>query len=306
MEDMKATTSTRLKSFISSFLKSPFDALDNLDLKIFRFQLNIFKDEKKLREALIIPFFVIPALMWMLLGSDSTVDQATIVLINLPKYLFGQMTFDEVVGSYQHWYGLGTHWSAAVIYALLFYGISKHLSDIGIKKSQNVAITVAFVGFTISSFEFFWQISYSLCQQQGWIVSLEYPQLRILLQDLMMFIPAVIIMMGMNYKEYGFNIDKTTLVLAVSTIGICYLWLNYGLYFPVERLTVYVQGFGNWTSSIHFPQTMYTVKMDATSSKTIGELFYVHDDAIHLVNNVAKIVMSLTLYKFFQIKRVKR
>jgi len=62
-----------------------------------------------------------------------------------------------------------------------------------------------------------------------------------------------------------------------------------------------VEGYGLWTSSKFFPQTMYTI-----ASKTwlgYGELYYVANDSIHLVNNLTKIFWTLTLYSIFKLKK---
>ncbi|MFX0142207.1 MAG: hypothetical protein ACFFDN_51690 [Candidatus Hodarchaeota archaeon] len=278
-----------LSLFFESFRKDPFETLDNLDLNFKGFQLNILRDDAKLRKAIFTIFFVPPLIAWVLLGADSTADQLAYFLVNVPNFLLQKITLNELFHIYNSWYGLGTHWSASVIYSLLLIGLSKHLREkLDIKNSENLVLTTGFVGFTIFSFEFFWWISYYFFQGQTWILSLWLPQLRLILQDSLFALPGIIIILGLNYKEFKFNFDKFTFLFFILTISTIFLWWFYP--FPVTPLTV-----GTWTSNARFPQTMYTLYPE--------KLYYVADKGVHFVNNLVKIFMTLGFYSLFKLKR---
>ena len=285
---------TSLRSFFSSFLHYPFQTLDNLDLQYFGFQFNILKDDVKLRKALFQIFFLIPLIAWLLLGSDSTADQVANLLLNLPNFLLQKITFNQLLQIYQSWYGLGTHWSAAVIYSLLFIGLSKHLHEkLDIKNSQNLCLTTGFVALSIASFEWFWQLSYYFFQRQYWILWFKFPQARILLQNTLFVLVGLIVVLGLNYKLVKFNVDKLTIISFLATVGLILFWWYYP--FPVQHLTV-----GNWISSQNFPQTMYTIQPNPNVA--YGILFHVEDMGVHLINNLCKIAMTLFYYSLFKIR----
>jgi hypothetical protein len=244
-------------------------------------------------------FFLIPLIAWVLLGADSTVDQVANMLLNIPDFLLQRINVNQLFQIYNSYYGLGTHWSAAVIYSLLFIGLSKHLHDkLDVKNSLNISLTTGFVGLSIASFEFYWQFSYAYFQNQWWVLHLQFPQARILMQNMLLAFAGILVLAGLNWKEYTLNIDKVTILAFLGTLGLCLLWWYYP--FPTTPLTVYIQGFGNWTSSTHFPQTMYTIQPSMTDA--FGNMYHVNDLGVHLVNNLAKIMMTLSFYSLFKLK----
>jgi hypothetical protein len=283
-----------LLPFLRKFLENPFETLDNLDLRYYGFQFNILKDDVKLQRALFQIFFLIPMLCWLLLGADSTADQVMNLLLNIPNWLLGHITLNQLIAIYNSWYGLGTHWSASVIYTLLFIGISKHLRDkLEVENSLNLAITTGFVGLTIAAFEFTWMASYYVFQGQHWIFSLQFPQLRIILQDMLFAFTGLLVLAGFNWKRYKLNVDKLTALAFTATIGLLLLWWFYP--FPTQQITV-----GAWTSRPMFPQTMWTIQPNPNVA--YGELYYTANEGVHLVNNLAKIAMTLAFYSLFKIK----
>jgi len=299
---------TSPKTLLEIFKVEPFKTIDSINLNFHGFQFNILRDDLKLRKALFQIFFIIPLACWLLLGSDSTIDQAAyLIFVGIPNFLLGHYSFNQLLATYSNHYGLGTHWSASVIYTLLFIGISKHLrEELDLKNSENLAFTTCFVGLTIATFEFFWMISYYHFQNQTWILSLRFPQLRIILQNVMFSLPAIIIFPFWKWKTHHFNINTKTLFYVSTTIILILIWFNYGLIFPVEQLKVDVEGFGTWISSKRFPQTMYTIDMNVSDNIAVGEMFYVQNNAIHFVNNTAKIMLSLAFYNLFKIRELKK
>lgn len=263
------------------------------------FQINLLRDDVKLRKALFEIFCIPPLIAWVLLGADSTVDQVANMLFNVPNFLLGRITFNGLLQIYQSYYGLGTHWSAAVIYSLLFIGLSKHLREkLEVTNSLNLAITTGFVGITIASFEFFWQISYAVFQNQWWVVTFRFPQARILIQNIMFMTTGLLVLIGFNWKDYKLNIDKMTVLAFLVTIGFIFLWWFFP--FQTTQITVPTEA-GLWTSAHTFPQTMYTIEMNVGDA--FGKMFYAADPYVHLVNNLSKIFMTLTFYSSFKVKR---
>jgi len=256
---------------------------------------------------------LIPLIFWVLLGSDSTADQLAFFLWNLPNFILGKINFNQWLQIYDSYYGLGTHWSASVIYGLLLVGVSKYLKEKhDVQNSENLCVTCGFVGLAISSFEFFWIGSYYFFQKQPWIISFVYPQVRILMQNFLFLSVGLIALVGINVDEkgrfnkgkYKLNFDRKTMVFFGVTVGFVLLWWFYP--FPVEQISVNVKGLGMWTSSLNFPQTMYTVDMNILDNQDIGKMFHVDNPAIHLLNNLTKIFWTLTVYNLAKIKLRKK
>jgi hypothetical protein len=287
------------------FMQKPFDYIDSISLKFFGFQINFIRNDKLLREALFIFFFLVPLGCWLMLGTDSTVDQLAQLIIHTPEFLLQKISFDRWTHYYSDYYGLGTHWSASVIYTLLFVGISKQLSDkLEVSGSQNIALTAGFVGLSITTFEMLWMGSYYLFQKQTWILSLNVPQFNIIWQKLLFATPALIVFIGLDRKRFRFNTNWVTFLLLCASIILWGLWINYGNIFPTQQISVQVEGMGTWTSSPLFPQTMYTVDMNVLDRVAIGEMFYVQNDSLHFLNNICKISMSLFFYNLAKIKKI--
>lgn len=281
-------------NFLRNFKNDPFATLDSLDLRYGGFQFNVLRDDEKLRKVVFQIFFLTPLLLWLLLGADSTADQLAYFLWNIPSFLLQKITFNQLLEIYNSWYGLGTHWSAPVIYSLLLIGISKHLREkLDVRNSLNLSLTTGFVGLTIASFEFFWLGSYYFWQNQHWILTLQFPQGQIIIRNMLFALVGMIVLLGLNWKEYKFNIDKITILSFLATIGLVWWWWFYP--FSTEQLVV-----GNWVSSIHFPQNMYIVNVDSTVA--YGIAYHIENAGVHLVNNLTKIAMTLTFYSLFRIK----
>jgi len=295
------TTST-----LRRFFHNPFETLDKLDLNIYGFQLNILRDDLKLREVLTILPVGICLTAHFLLGSDSTMEQVAFFIWNIPGFLIGKISFDQLTHTFSDYYGLGTHWSAGVIYGLMFIGLSKYLREnLECINSENLCLTTGFVGLAIATFEFFWMGSYYLFQNQKWILSLAFPQFRIILQNILFTIPATIIISGILIeKQYKFNLSRRTKMFFIITILCVLTWWFYP--FNVEQLVIYIQGYGLWISSKLFPQTMYTIDLNLLDNIAVGEMFYVGNSAVHFTNNITKIFWTLTFYELFKIRKIKK
>lgn len=259
------------------------------------------RNDQKLCDKFILPALVLlPLILWVFLGSDSTAEQVAFFLWNLPKFVLGKITFPEWIAYYSNYYGLGTHWSASVIYGLLFVGVSKYLREkTNTVNSENLAVTIGFVGLAIATFEFFWMGSYYIFQNQHWILSLRYPQLRIIMQNVLFASPGIIAIPGM-WKKYKLNLEWKTWICLFITVGLVLLWWYYP--FPTQQLSVPVIGYGTWVSSSNFPQTMYTIDMDISDKIAVGDMFHIEAPDVHLLNNLTKVFWTLTFYSLSKIK----
>lgn len=279
-------------------MKAPFDTLDQLDLNYRGFQINLLRNDVKLRKA-ILEIFVFPALIaWALFGSDSTADQVAWTIFNIPNFLLGKTTHTQLFQIYNGYYGLGTHWSAVVIYGLMLVGTSYYLNkNLDIHNSLNISLTTGFVCLAIATFEFYWQISYAIFQNQWWVLKFQYPQARILIQNFMFLTTGLIVLFGINWKNYKLNIDKITVISFFATIMLIFFWWFYP--FEITQLTVQTNQ-GIWVSNNFFPQTMYTIALN--KNVAMGTMFYVANEGVHLINSLTKIMMTITFYSLFKIK----
>lgn len=285
----------------------------------------MLKDDRKLRKVLfrtsIVIFFV-----WMVLGWDSCASQLELFVKNLPDYFSGNISWGDLVAIYHGEYGKGMHWSAFPIYGLCFWGLSRYYSDrLRLRGSRNICLSFGFTFLSIGLFEHFWHWSYYYFQNQPWILQWLWPQARILIQTLSftflgLFI-VVLISLGHNklyhlfdwkgtpyywqpethFKRYHLNMNKTTFILATLTFLSVFLWWFYP--FPTEQLTVNVIGGSLWTSSKHFPQTVYTVETNLLDNISAGEQFYLRNDLLHGVNTVCKVLFTLTIYNIGKVKK---
>ncbi len=285
-----------------------FKKLDSYDIPIHigkfqLFQLNLFRDDTKLRKA-IFPLIIAACALWIAQGWDSSVEQIEYFLLYLPSFLLGKITWSQLSFYYFDSYGKFVHYSAFVIYMLFFIGISKYLRDkLDVVNSQNIIASVSFVALSVGLFEYWWMLSYFFLQHQFWIINFGWPQARILYQNLLMIFVGLLFLIGIDWKVYKLNLEWKTWVLLDITFGFMLLWWLYGTILPVQSLSVYVIGFGTWTSSKLFPQTVYTIDVDVTDNVFAGVQYYVANDILHGVNILCKVFMTLTLYSILKLKK---
>lgn len=288
-----------LPLFFKKFLKNPYRTIDKTDLSFHGFQFNILRNDVKLRKAIFEVAVLFPLLMWCLCGSDSTAEQIAWVLYNLPGYILGHHNLQYLFEVYTSYYGIGTHWSAAVIYGLMFCGLSYHLRHkLKAKNSLNICLSVGLVGLSIGVFEYCWMFSYYVFQGQTWILAFKWPQLRIILQNFVLIFMGLTIVVGFNYNEYKFNVSRKTIVFLLSSI---FLWV-FWIYYPFETTTFAVQTeYGLFVSSRFFPQTMYTIA--PTIQSAYGIPYFVANEGVHLINTVTKIMLTYSFFLLFKIEK---
>jgi hypothetical protein len=139
-------------------------------------------------------------------------------------------------------------------------------------------------------------------QGQHWILSFEAPQTMITIQNLVFLMLGLLRIGNINWKVLKPNFNKWTWIFLSMMIGVFILWEFYGLVLPVQQITV-LTDLGPWTSSIRFPQTVYTIALSPESSINYNTIaVWVNNDLLHLVNTLAKVFMTLTLLNIFKLE----
>lgn len=292
--------------------------MDNLKLVVKGNNLNIFQKYVRLRSsALGVALFCLGA--WLIFGFDSTPLQFIHVLYEgIPSYLMGEASFNDLIRIYNSYYGKEMHYSAFVIYGLMYYVSSKHFSEkLGICKSKNVAFTCSLCFLAIATFEWFWILNYGYWQNQPWVYTWRWPQMKILLQNLAFSVAGVL---GLLYiwadsyeldekklttgkRFYKLNVNPFLIGLIGLTVILSIAWIYYP--FALQHISVPLANGEVWTNSRHFPQTLYTVDLNPADSLNAGVWFYVQNDLVHGLNTLVKIIWSASICYMGLIKKCK-
>jgi len=197
-------SSERFSSFFlkfKDFLDHPFDFVDSLDLRVRNVEINFMKNDRELRRVIFLLSWVI-FVLWMFLGWDSCQSQFEFVVVSIPDFLLGKLSFNDLSVIYAEQYGKGMHYSAWVIYGLMYWGLSRYYDEnVGLRGSRNVALSMSFVLLSVASFETFWHYSFAIFQGQTWIIKWQIPQLKILLQNLSFFTLGFLMILVMLLNE---------------------------------------------------------------------------------------------------------
>lgn len=259
---------------------------------------------------------IIAGICWLLFGFDSTPLQFVRALYELPQFFMGQIPFDYVVHTYHDYYGKEMHYSAFVIYWLLFYGLSKSWEKAGVIKSKNIVFSSAGMLLGIAAFEWFWIHSFAIFQQQPWVATWKFPQMKILLQNLIFTLAGGITVLYMLTERwfwkgreqlgraYFFRMKTWApwILLGVSILGALF-WIFYP--FHVDILTVELENGNIWQSSRLFPQTLYTIDLNPADGVNAGDWFWIENDLIHAVNTAVKVLFALTTYYVFRVRKAE-
>jgi len=293
-------------------MRTVFDRLDNLTqsyrgVKPFSFFWNIHGWRQYVGLAI-----TISAFMWFILGFDSTVEQiipmslqksAPCLAFALPNFLFGKISLPQLIEQTYINYGLGTHWSAVIIYGLFFIGISKHLELHRVKKSLNFTLTSSFTLLTISVFELGWMYSYAVFQNQPWVFNIRHSPFLMNIIFLFFGVWGVLYTYLARYvkdaqlHDLRFNLTKLTILLFILSTLWWLLWIYYP--FSVNHITV-----GSWTNSNFFPQTQYTI--NSNPNLYAGYPYHVEDNSVHFFNIGVKILLTCSMYRICKFRCVKR
>jgi len=257
---------------------------------------------------------MIALVCWATFGFDSTPLQFIHVLYEgVPSFLMGKASFNDLHIIYDSFYGKEMHYSAFVIYGLMFWALSRHFNrNLGITKSKNIAYSVSLTFLSVAMFEFFWIWGFATFQNQPWVITPRFPQLRIHIQNFMFLTVGVLGTLYMwvdshvkiknGYKRiFKFRWDITTVCLIGASITIALFWITYPGY--VEKISVPLSNGEVWTNTNNFPQTLYTVDLNPTDNVNAGTWFFVGNDLIHGLNTLVKAVWTFT---FLYIGLVKK
>ena len=298
-------------SKLHSFYQDPFSFFDNLNLRWKRFDLNIFRNYEKLRKSILI-LSIVALVGWFVMGFDSTPLQILDPIIEIVQ---GKYVLADFWSRFNYYYGKEMHYSAFVIYGLAYVFLSQHFDKFGVKMSKNVCYSASLTALSIALFEYYWIGSFAVFQNQPWVVTWAMPQLRILLQNLIFLVAGIIGVVYMwldsyilNGKEvvgrnYCLNINWKAIALIGLSVAVGLFWIYYP--FHVDVIQVPLSDGTVWTSSHLFPQTLYTIKTNVSSTINAGEWFYVPNDAVHAVNTLVKAVWTLTVVYIFKLRRPK-
>ncbi|MGQ9624807.1 MAG: hypothetical protein ACUVT9_05490 [Candidatus Bathycorpusculaceae bacterium] len=275
------------------------------------FNFNIFQKYRKLKQTALV-LALISLCGWAVMGFDSSIMQ---ILNPAIEILQGQYVVGDFWMRYNYYYGKEMHWSAFVIYGLAYWWLSRHFDKHGIVKSKNVCYSVAVTVLSIAIFEWFWMACFAIFQNQWWVITPKFPQLKIHLQNAIFTVGGVfgtlylwIDSFVLNGKEivgrlYRLRLDKIFALLLLVSVASALLWIYYPL--PIKHFTVQLADGSTWTNSNFFPQTLYTIKTDPASPVNAGEWFWIEDNMVHAMNTLVKIFFTLTIVYMFSVRKEK-
>jgi hypothetical protein len=249
---------------------------------------------------------------WMVFGFDSTPLQFIHAAYEgIVPLVDGMGSWNNVIQIYHSYYGKEMHYSAFVIYFLLFWALSKSWERAGITKSKNLVFSFAGMFLAIGMFEWFWILGFSYFQNQPWVSTWQFPQMKILLQNTFFTLAGGLTCLFMlterwhwdgkiqEERIYYFQARHWALWLFVGlSLASALLWIFYPWH--VQLLTVQLENGQIWQSSRLFPQTLYTVDVNPGDGINAGVWFWIQDDLIHAVNTGVKAIWAATVFLLFR------
>lgn len=304
---------------LSKFVEDPYLFVDKLDLTFKGQNFNLFQKYQKIQKILLGSAIIFLA-FWIICGFDSTPLQFIHALYKgVPAWIQGKAYFQDVHAIYNLYYGKEMHYSAFVIYFALYYALSKSWEKAGVVKSKNIVFSAAGMLMSVGVFEFFWISSFAIFQNQPWVATWRWPQMRILFQNLIFTGAGGITVLYMLIerwhwkgreqldRRYFFRLKSWIpwILLAASITGALLWILNPSNIFNAQLLTVELETGEIWRSSTMFPQTLYTIDMNPTDGVNAGVWFWIANDLIHAVNTGVKVLWAITTYYIFRVRRAK-
>lgn len=291
----------------------PFGFIDGISIKIKGRELNILKDDAGIRREAF-AFAIVFLAAWIVFGFDSTPLQFIHVLYDgLPGLIVGQKGWADLVQIYNLYYGKEMHYSAFVIYFLLYWVLSRNWRRVGVIGFKNVAYSFIVMFLAIACFEWFWILSYAIIQNQPWVATWQWPQLKILLQNLFFTVTGALGALYIWVDSYILK-DKEIIgrnwhfirswklwILVALSVAAALLWIFYP--WPVHQISVQLANGQVWQSSRLFPQTLYTVDLNPADAVNAGDWFYVQNDLVHAVNTAVKVLWAASAYMLFKVKK---
>jgi len=293
----------------NDFKQQPYRYWNKLTIRILGTDVNIFKHDDRLRR-LVLFFAGFFTLVWIVMGFDSGTGM---IEFPLTKLILGEARSWKELVYWYHWaYGKTMHFSAFTIYGLHYVAVS-HLfrEHLHMTQSKNSAYSFGLTLLNIALFEYFWIYGFAYFQDQWWVTKWQWPQIRILVQNLIFFVLGLIILFdlylsyirtdGEVFRVYRFKKWLPFLVCLVCTLAGMGYWIYMGTWYPYRGLSVEIDGYRGrdegvvvWNNKPMFVQTLYTVDVNLSDSVNSGDWYYLEDDYIHLVNTVVKGLYGLT------------
>lgn len=300
------------KKKIQSFVEDPFAFMDNLDLKVSAINFNIFKKFKHVQKVAL-GGALIALVAWMIFGFDSTPIQFIhVVSEGFPQLIAGESV--DLLGIYNSYYGKEMHYSAFVVYGLLYFFMSRSFEKAGILGTKNMVYSFAVMFFSISVFEWFWIICFGVFQNQPWAFTWAFPQMKILIQNSGFFLAGILTSIYMftdrfhyekgqpTSRRFFFNWKNWKLWAVLSaTIATSLIWIYYP--WDVQLFTVVLDHGEIWSSSRMFPQTLYTIDLNPLDAVNAGDWFWIENNLIHGWNTLVKFLFSISTYYIFRVKK---
>lgn len=281
-------------------MKSIFERIDNSKLNFLGFNpLGALKNISIWRRYIFL-LLIGSTACWAIFGWESTWSMAFHYIKSVPSLIFGQTTLAIVQTGAAQDYGIGQHFSSAVIYGITFLLLSFHLEKVGIKKSLNFAATVAFSFMSVGIYEIIYNILYSNLQNQPWTFSLQWQQGLNITMFFFFAIAGAISLLYLYTCGYRPNFSRITQFLLLGSILTYCLWIFYPLPTTILKMETTT---GTWQSGSLFPQTMYAVDTNPLDGIAVGTAIYVQNDFLHFVNILNKVFISLTVLSFVMVRR---
>jgi len=270
------------KLLVLQGMKDVFETIDNYGARF-----NVFRDHIYLQKVSLI-FSLLMLIPWLALGFDSGIGMLEIWNNGW------QLDYSA--------YGKSLHFSAFVIYGLLFYGLSKHLQKLGLKRSKNVFYSASLAVFNIGVFELWYMGSFATFQMNRSLTEwffLDFWAPPVVMNFMFVALGAVALLsfyvdgFKLNDKKvvgrlYKLQDSRYTLLLIACLLFSIFLWVTYP--FPVQAISI-----NGWQNSRLFPQTHYAY---------VNTKLYVQNDLLHLVNLTVKAMFAIT--QFYILTRFKK
>lgn len=294
--------------------EDPFAWVDGLNLSFKFLNFNIFQKYKKIQK-IVFTGSLVCLVAWIVFGFDSTPLQFIHVLYEgVPAWIRGSASIQDLGAIYSGYYGKEMHYSAFVIYFLLFYFVSRSFEKADVVRSKNLIFSFSVMFLSIAVFEWFWILSFATFQNQPWVATWRFPQMKILLQITSFSLAGGLTALYMLIERYHWRgseqlgrafyfrmKEKLPWILILLSIFAGLFWIFYPWH--VDQLTVPLENGEIWQSSRLFPQTLYTVDLSPEDGINAGVWFWIENDLIHAVNTGVKALWALTTFYIFRVRK---
>jgi len=208
------------------FSENPFAKIDALEVDLFGLDLGWWKHAWAIRLGVLFIVFS-TAIIWMFQGFDSGIRE----------------------------YGTSLHWSVFVIYGIVYFILSTHYENLGIKGSQNFVYSFSFTVLAVALFEWYWSLSYGYLYDVWLIFKDKMLLIKLVGITAIGFLCIIHLYIDTPYR---LNIELSAIIFSLIP---AVLWFTTG-----------------------FKQTCYP-QID-------GAIIYLENNGVHLINLIAKITLA--------------